>query len=158
MSLALTYRLGRELFSPRAALAAGLLLLSNDLVNSLGPVIRHYSPAMLLALLSTWFYWRWGGRWSARWGAAYALSGLLLIYTLYNGVLVLLVHGLHSLLVRRRLWPIAGRRYSLRWLPALAAQVTHPAHRRAPDGGRRLCGQPPFGPRRAGRLFFPDRG
>ncbi len=130
LAVALTYRLALDCFGVRAATAAALLLAASDIVLAFVPFARPYNLYLMLAVLSSWTYWRFTRRYAASWGAGYVVSALLLIYTIYWGGFILIAHGLHALIYRRaalkRLIPVAAAVTLgfLPWLPQMIAQAT----------------------------------
>lgn len=102
LTLAITYRLGLDWFTPRTALAAMLLTATSDLLIGMTPLARQYNLYMLLAALSIWCYWRYTRRWQWGWGLAYTLVSVALLYTLYWGAFILIAQGVHFLLVHPR--------------------------------------------------------
>lgn len=130
IAVALTYRLALDTFGVRAATAAALLVAASDIVLAFAPFARPYNLYLMLAVLSTWTYWRFTRRWTAAWAAGYVISALLLIYTIYWGGFILIAHGLHALIYHRahlkRLIPVAAAVTLgyLPWLPQMIAQAT----------------------------------
>ena len=125
VTLALTFRVATDIFDRKVGLTAVTLLLTNDLVIGLAPLIRHYNLYMMLATLATWFYWQYSQRWQHKWGIAYLITAILLLYTLYWGAFILIAHGLHALLFHPRqihrmliVGGITGLAY-IPWLPIL---------------------------------------
>lgn len=59
LTAALTYRFALEMFNRPTAIVAVFILITSQIVLSLGSVIRQYSFFMLLATLSTYLYWRY---------------------------------------------------------------------------------------------------
>uniref|UniRef100_UPI002CF10CF7 glycosyltransferase family 39 protein n=1 Tax=Aggregatilinea sp. TaxID=2806333 RepID=UPI002CF10CF7 len=122
LAVAITYRLALDCFGLRAAAAAALLLAASDIVLAFVPFARPYNFYLMLAVLSSWTYWRFTRRYAASWGAAYVVSALLLIYTIYWGGFILIAHGLHALIYHRaalkRLIPVAAA-VTLGYLPWL---------------------------------------
>ncbi len=129
LSAAIVVQLGRELHRPRTGLMAGLLLLTYPLVIGHTFIIRHYNLLMFFAIFASWAYWRYSRRWNWRWGVVYWVSGALLLYTMYWGAFVLIAHGIHTLIYRRRglLWMIFAALVMgillAPWIPAFLAQT-----------------------------------
>lgn len=109
LTLGWVYRLGRDLFTPAIALAATLLLASSVLFLTYMHIARFYVPAMLLATITLWGYWRVAlaanapGR-GAKTALLVGATGVL--YAQYFGALLVPALGLfHLFLVRRdRRW------------------------------------------------------
>ena len=112
LTLAWVYRIGRDLFTPRVALTATLLLSTSVLLLSYMHLARSYAFAMLFAAIVLWGYWRValyprpsgpGAR------AALVLGATGLLYAHYFGALLLPALGLfHLFFVRkeRRWWKV----------------------------------------------------
>lgn len=129
LSAAIVIRLGYELGSWRMGIIAGALLMTYPLVIGHTFLIRHYNLLMFFAVLSSWAYWRYSRKWAWRWGVLYWISGAMMLYTMYWGAFVLLAHGLHTLIYRRRglIWMVisAGAIGVLfaPWLPSFMTQI-----------------------------------
>jgi len=129
LSAAIVVQMGRELHSWRMGIIGGLLLLTYPLVVGHTFLIRHYTLLMFFATLASWAYWRYSRKWDWRWGALYWVSGALLLYTMYWGAFVLIAHGIHTLLYRRRglLWMVlsAGMMglFLAPWIPSFITQI-----------------------------------
>lgn len=110
LSAAIVIRLGRDLGSWRMGIIAGALLMTYPLVIGHTFLIRHYNLLMFFAVLSSWAYWRYSRKWAWRWGVLYWISGVMMLYTMYWGAFVLLAHGLHTLIYRRRglIWMVVS--------------------------------------------------
>ena len=125
LALAWVYRLGRELFTARVALTAMLLLSTSVFFLVYMYRARSYTPAMLLATICLWGYWRVAlaprppGR-GAR--LALLLGGAGMVYAHYFCAMLLPALGLfHLLFVRReRRW------WQALWLFGLAALLALP--------------------------------
>lgn len=99
LALALTYRLGHDLFSPRVGLYAAGLLALHDLFQVLSKEIRQYPQTVLWSALAIWFYWRFLQKRDYFSSFLFAAAALALIYTHYWGAFILLGVGGHFLLV-----------------------------------------------------------
>jgi len=132
LSASIVVQMGREIHSWRVGLIGGILLMTYPLVVGHTFLIRHYNLLLFFATLASWAYWRYSRQWNWRWGVLYWVSGALLMYTMYLGAFVLIAHGIHTLIYRRRglLWMIisAGAMVVLfaPWLPMFLAQVNSP--------------------------------
>lgn len=129
LSAAIVIRMGYELGSWRMGIIAGALLMTYPLVIGHTFIIRHFNLLMFFAALSSWAYWRFSRCWDWRWGVVYWISGVAILYTMYWGAFVLLAHGTHTLVYRRRglIWMIvsAGVMAVLLapWIPSFLAQT-----------------------------------
>lgn len=126
---AIVVKMGRELGNWRVGLIAGVLLLTYPLVIGHTFIIRHYNLLMFFAILSSWAYWRYWRQWDWRWGVVYWISGAMMMYTMYWGAFVLIAHGVHTLIYRRRgLWWMVisalaiGILYAP-WVPSFIMQI-----------------------------------
>lgn len=114
LSVALTYRLGRDLHSPRAGLAGAVTLGASAYYLYYFHELRSYTLNVLLAALVIWAYWRAlnareGAAW--RWVALLFVAALLTVYTHYLAALALAALGIYHLAVapkNRRWWAITG--------------------------------------------------
>jgi hypothetical protein len=132
LSVAITFRIGREMFGLRAAVVAAAMLITSDIVLSLVPEVRHYPTFLLFSVMSGWLYWRYTRGWDVRWGVAYGIASAAMLYTLYWGLFILAAHGVHLMMYHhralrqnaRRLFPalIVIILYAP-WLPTLYSQV-----------------------------------
>jgi len=93
LTVALTYRIGKDLFGQRVGLYAALLLAVLHLAVYYSQEIRNYGWLTLSVTLMTLLFVRYLQR-PRRWLLiGYALSIVLMLYTLYFGVLFLAIHG-----------------------------------------------------------------
>ncbi|MHB0878445.1 MAG: glycosyltransferase family 39 protein, partial [Anaerolineae bacterium] len=110
----LTYRLGRAVLSPGAGLMAALLVAVSPFCVAWSQETRMYVVATALGIASTWLavrLWREGrGFWP------YLLTGVALLYTLYLGIVFIMVQNLAWLALQ-----VAERGRS--WRRWAAAQV-----------------------------------
>ncbi len=96
LGVAALYRLGADLFSPGAGLAAALMLALADNDIMLAQEARHYTQMATLAVLSTLFYFRYLRR-PDRWnGIGWLLASTAMMYTHYLGGFVLIVQLVHA--------------------------------------------------------------
>jgi hypothetical protein len=130
LSLALTFRLGWEWFGVRGAWTAGVVMATSDLLIALTPEVRHYTFYLLMAVLSSFMYWRYTRQWNRRWMIGYVLAALALMYTMYWGAFILIAQGIHFLIFYPRQWQrlalivvlvVIGY---LPWMPFLVNQLT----------------------------------
>jgi len=99
IGLAATYAVGKRLFDRRTALTALVLLATASFFVYYNREVRMYSLVLALASLSTWLYLRWLDRPMWRRGLIYGLCMAALLYTHYDGALVIVSQILHMLLV-----------------------------------------------------------
>lgn len=120
LSIALLYRTGSDLFSPKAGFLAAFLLAGSSLLLVYISVARAYSLVLLLATLSLWCYWRVALRPSRPGAGSQAglfLGAVGLLYSHYFGALILPALAIYHLLflrLSRRWW-----RPVLLWAAAL---------------------------------------
>jgi uncharacterized membrane protein len=102
LSVLLLYLLGRKLFDEKTALiAAGILAISQYHIRY-AQFLRMYSILVLLALLSTYYYWILiTEKPRFRTKIFYILSSTALIYTHYYGFLILLFQGLFLIIDKK---------------------------------------------------------
>ncbi len=134
IGLAATYAVGAWLFDRRTGLIAMLILGTASFFVYYNREARMYTLLMALSALATYAYVRWRER-TNRWNTlAYVLLLAALLYTHYAGLLVLMTHALHSILVaawdsRPRFNPYRLMPYGLAvvlflpWLPIFLAQI-----------------------------------
>lgn len=85
-----TYVLGKHLFGWRTGIIAALLVTVNAFFIDYAQEARGYTLALLLAVLSSYFFIRANERPSARWWIAYMITGALGVYThLYFALLLI---------------------------------------------------------------------
>lgn len=134
IGLVATYAVGARLFDRRTGLIAMVILGSASFFVTYSREARMYTLLLALAALATYAYLRWRdcpGRWNT---LAYALLLAALLYTHYAGLLVLVTHALHGLLVekwdsRPRFIPHRLIPYGLAvvlflpWVPIFMAQI-----------------------------------
>jgi 4-amino-4-deoxy-L-arabinose transferase-like glycosyltransferase len=101
VGVAVVYRLGADLFSPGAGLAAALLLALMDNDIMLAREARHYAQMATLVSFSALFYLRYLRRQSMMNGIGWLLASVALMYTHYLGALALAVQGMHALIYAR---------------------------------------------------------
>ncbi|MBC7815108.1 MAG: glycosyltransferase family 39 protein, partial [Burkholderiales bacterium] len=103
IGLAATYAVGKRLFDRRTALTALILLATASFFVYYNREVRMYSLVLALAALSTWLYLRWldtpAGAPTWRRGLIYGLCMAALLYTHYDGALVIVSHILHLIVV-----------------------------------------------------------
>lgn len=127
LALAATYALGRRFFGHWAGVMALLLLGTSGFFLYYTQEIRMYTLLLAFASLSMLGYWRWSRRPGAIRAIFYALMTLLMLYTHYAGVFILIAQMLHALFTRqpmRRLalpYALIGLGYAP-WLPFLWRQ------------------------------------
>lgn len=127
LALAATYALGRRFFGHWAGVMALLLLGTSGFFLYYTQEIRMYTLLLASASLSMLGYWRWSRRPGAMRAIFYALMSLLMLYTHYAGVFILIAQILHALFTRqpmRRLalpYALIGLGYAP-WLPFLWRQ------------------------------------
>ncbi|UCC62818.1 MAG: glycosyltransferase family 39 protein [Anaerolineae bacterium] len=92
LATALTFRLASSLSSPRTALWAALLAATAPTLLWYGRIVRGYTLAVPLALLSTLSFWRAWGSLSFRPKLVYLLTCALLLFTDYATVPVVAAH------------------------------------------------------------------
>jgi 4-amino-4-deoxy-L-arabinose transferase-like glycosyltransferase len=106
IGLAATYAVGRRLFDRRAALYALVMLATASFFVYYAREVRMYTLVLALAALSTWLYLRWlntpTGTPTWRRGLIYGLCMSALLYTHYDGVLVIVSQIVHLLLTQIR--------------------------------------------------------
>ncbi|MFW5691542.1 MAG: glycosyltransferase family 39 protein [Chloroflexota bacterium] len=141
LGIAISYQLGRSLFSPAAGLLAATFYALHDLVQVLTQEVRHYPGQMALVALAVWLYWRFYRQPTRGRGIVFALGGAALMYTHYWGAFVVLALGIHTLVTRLlplipepRYRPAERARFVLvfvaigllflPWVPALIHQIT----------------------------------
>jgi hypothetical protein len=101
IGVALIYRLGKEMFSPGAGVAAALILALTDNDIMLAREARHYAQMSALVIASSLFYWRMLKNPNRGNGVGWLLTSIALMYTHYLGGFILLVQGLHTVLFVR---------------------------------------------------------
>jgi 4-amino-4-deoxy-L-arabinose transferase-like glycosyltransferase len=127
LALAATHALGRRFFGHWAGVMALLLLGTSGFFLYYTQEIRMYTLLLASASLSMLGYWRWSRRPGAMRAIFYALMSLLMLYTHYAGVFILIAQILHALFTRqpmRRLalpYALIGLGYAP-WLPFLWRQ------------------------------------
>lgn len=133
VGVALIVRVGTDLFNRRAGLISGLLYALHDQVIVLSQEIRHYAGQLTLTVAVLWLYWRWQKSGKFADGLAFAIVGIIALYTHYWIAFSLLACGVHLLIVSWRDWrqffkialPFVaiGAGFAL-WIPALISQIT----------------------------------
>jgi hypothetical protein len=116
LTLAMAYRLGRDMYSPLAGVGAALLMGFSAFYIDYLHEMRMYTLYVLCVLCGVWAYWRLAARPLSRgqgWAAAlFAISAVGLLYTHYFGFVPIAAVGIYHLLfapkrdVRRWLLPI----------------------------------------------------
>jgi hypothetical protein len=104
LTVALTYRIGTDLFGRRAGLYGALLLSVLHMAVYYSQEIRHYGWLTLSVTLMTLLFVRYLRHPTRRLLVAYSLSIALMLYTLYFGVLFLAIHGVVGLFLWRASW------------------------------------------------------
>ncbi|MCY3946978.1 MAG: glycosyltransferase family 39 protein [Anaerolineaceae bacterium] len=105
LTLAWCYRHGRELFSPRVAWFATLLLSCSVVFLTYMHNVRPYGPATLFAIVALWAYWRVARREGParrRDRAALLLGATGLLYSHYFGLSIIVALGLFHFLFLRK--------------------------------------------------------
>jgi hypothetical protein len=140
LTLAVTYRLGRQWFGTWQAGLCSLIALGTLAYFYLyGLEIRPYALVMLLAALSMWSVERWLRLGTWRSATVYALTIAAMLYLHYFGTFLVLMQGSYALVFllwrrpdgwRRRLGQgitVAVLAFALwlPWLPTFVAQVRH---------------------------------
>jgi hypothetical protein len=111
LTVALVIRLGTDLFSRPAGLAAGLVLALADKHVVLAQEVRHYPLAFMLMALSSLLFLRWLQRPTRLYSLLYTTTIIISVYTHYYTALILLVQILYALAVLRpwgRFWRLSG--------------------------------------------------
>src|SRR5579864_2904877 len=131
LTVALTYRIGREWFGRSPALYAALIAAILPVAVYFSQEIRHYAWLTLATLLMTWLFLGYLRRPGVGILILYMLSVTAMLYTLYIGAFMLIIHAGIGLIawrgtVRHKFaligaWLAAGIFY-LPWLGVLAAQ------------------------------------
>jgi Dolichyl-phosphate-mannose-protein mannosyltransferase len=122
LTVALTYRVGTDLFGQRTGLYGALLLSVLPMAVYYSQEVRDYGWLTASVTLMTLLFLRYLRRPRRRQLIAYSLSVALMVYTLYFGVLFLVVHGSVGLLV----WRASSRKKAGligAWLAALVLYV-----------------------------------
>jgi hypothetical protein len=106
LSIAMVYRLGRDLYSPLAGLGAAVAVGASAYYLYYFHELRGYTLNVLLSEIVLWSYWQTIQRQSRYTLLVFFLSTLAILYTHYLAALVLVALGLyHLLFVRKdRLW------------------------------------------------------
>ncbi len=134
LTVALTYRIGKDLFGLRAGLLGALLLSVLHLAVYYSQEIRDYGWLTLSVTLMTLLFVRYLQRPGRRLLIAYSLSVAFMLYTLYLGVLLLAVHGLVGLFIWRATWRqkamlvaawLAAVVLYIPWIVVLLQQLQH---------------------------------
>lgn len=115
--------LGRRLFGHTAGLAAGLLLALSPCFVQYEQTARSYALVVLLVLLSSYLFVAELDKPSGRTRAAYVLVSAAAVYTHYFAALVVLVHAVTLLVLRRggalrREWITVGVAFVCLCIPA----------------------------------------
>ncbi len=133
LGLAATYAVGSKLFDRWTALIALIVMGTSSFFVYYAREARMYSLLLALSSLSMWAYWRWQHDPSRSHAAIYAISMAALLYTHYDGLLIVVTQVLHLLLVAPRQigrWLLCGGSALLLfapWLPVWIEQVRlHP--------------------------------
>jgi 4-amino-4-deoxy-L-arabinose transferase-like glycosyltransferase len=119
LAVALTYRIGREMVSPRAGVYAALVLSSSAYFVNYLHEVRLYAMLIFLITLMIWAYWRCvAAPRPPDWGPQVALfvGAVGIIYTHYYGAVVVIALGLYHLFFA----PKNGRWWRVTVMMALA--------------------------------------
>jgi hypothetical protein len=111
LSIAMAYRLGRDLHSPLAGLGAAVAVGASAYYLYYFHELRGYTLNVLLSEIVIWSYWRASRTYSRFALAMFFLSALAILYTHYLAALVLAALGLYHLLIApkdRMWWQITG--------------------------------------------------
>jgi len=111
ISIALLYRLGRELFSPAAGVLAALIFTLMDKQVVLTQEVRGYPLLFLTMIAITFCYVRWRRHPNSGYGfgfVAFSIFGLYLHYFSAMINLAILAHGLLTMRERRNLIALNG--------------------------------------------------
>ena len=133
LTLALTYRLGRDWFGRvSVGLAAAIFLGLNSYFANFALEIRPYAATMLLDSVSMWLFWRWLRKPTWRAASAYGVGVALMFYVHYFLAFVVAAQGIYFLLFTpksRQIWKQlvgaagVGLLVWLPWLPSFINQV-----------------------------------
>ena len=120
LAIPMIYVVGRQLFNKEAGLVGALILALSSFNIRYSQVTTVYSLMVFLALLSMYFFWRFLQRSTLALSAGYVLSTVLLLYSHYYGVFVVIAQNIYivTLLVLSR-----QRTYKLRHWIGLQAIV-----------------------------------
>ncbi|RME75270.1 MAG: hypothetical protein D6784_08250, partial [Chloroflexi bacterium] len=118
LAVPLTYRLGRDLLTPRAGLIAAVLVAFAPYQVWHSQEARMYSLLTATAALSMWSFVNLLRKGGWRWQALYILGTVWALASHYHAVMVIGVQGLYLLLTLPR-----SRRYLLRWGVALLGVI-----------------------------------
>lgn len=99
LTVALAYRIGADVFEPRAGLLGALITALLPLAAYYGQEIRDYSLLVLVCTLGTWLFLRFMQKPTWTRAGFYAVSVALMLYTLYLSAVLLAVHGIVGLFV-----------------------------------------------------------
>ena len=135
LSIALTYSLGKHLFSEPIALKAILLLSLSPFFVLYSRMARYYTTALFLSILASWAYVQLlSGDKSRRMVTLYGLTAVALVYTDYPSGIFLLCHAFLALFSWKRdrnavlrvlgSLVVAALLY-LPWLPILIYQINY---------------------------------
>jgi Dolichyl-phosphate-mannose-protein mannosyltransferase len=134
-ALAATYAVGKQLFDPRTALIAVVVLATASFFVYYTREARMYTLLIALSALSMWAYLRFQKQATIRRTVIYGVIMAALLYTHYIGDLIILTQIAHSLLVgansrapsrhpiRFALPYILATILYLPWIPALLHQI-----------------------------------
>jgi hypothetical protein len=107
------YLVGKETFSPRVGLIAGILMAFGERQIFYAHETRGYTLLLLLTLVTTWQLLRWmrSGHWG--WWLALVLTYVVFFYSHYFSIVVLAMQGLWALFApggprRKVLWLLAA--------------------------------------------------
>ncbi len=116
------YKFIKEFFSKNLALMTAFLLAIAPFHIYYSQEVRMYALAALLAVLSSYFLLKLLSKDSLEFFVGYVISATLLIYTHYDGFLLLFTHLIYVLLFKRdqfKNYLLAGAAVCLFWLPWL---------------------------------------
>lgn len=124
LSVAMVYRLGREIFSQEAGVVAAALVAFSPAAVLLSATLMGHTTALFWSLVFVYAFWRIGrGKKPIRWGLAAGLAlGLILINRPVTGAALAVPFIAYALVQLARLaWPILRRRAPFRPLGRRAA-------------------------------------
>jgi len=102
LSLAGIYAIGRQCFNTKTGVIALLVLGTAGMYLYYAREARMYSLYLALATLSTWSYLRWWHRPTIFRGIVYGIFLTLMLYTHYTAFLIIIAHGIHTLITIRQ--------------------------------------------------------
>jgi len=97
LCIPLIYLIGKTMFNRTVGLLAALILATSSYQIYYSQEARSYIPMVFLALLSYYFFIRLMERCSFRGSLGYLLSGIILLYTHFYGVLIIVAQNAYYL-------------------------------------------------------------